>query len=85
MPSNDLEQFFKKMATVTAFHRKKSGLNRAQLAKLAGVGKTSVFDVEHGKATVRLDTLVKILHVLNITLEFTGPLMNSYQVSYANS
>lgn len=54
--------------------RKKSGLTQQELAKLAGVGKTLVFDLEHGKASVQLDTLLKILKVLNIklTLEHSG-------------
>jgi len=46
------------------------------LAELAGVGKTSVFDIEKGKATVRLSTLLAVMHVLNIDLVMRGPLMN---------
>ena len=48
--------------------RKKSGLTQQGLAMLAGVGKTVVFDLEHGKASVQLDTLLKVLKVLNIKL-----------------
>ena len=46
--------------------RKKSGLTQQELAKLAGVGKTVIFDLEHGKETIQLDTLLKILKTLNV-------------------
>jgi y4mF family transcriptional regulator len=58
-------------------HRRKSGLSQADLAKLAGVGKTVVFDMEHGKESIRLDTLGKVLSTLNMTLSIRGPLMAS--------
>ena len=43
------------------FHRKRAGLSREACALLAGVGKTAVYDLEHGKETIRLDILLKIL------------------------
>ena len=61
------------------FHRKKAKLSQAELAKLSGVGKTVVFDVEHGKKTVRLSTLIKMLYTLNISICFNGPLMNLFR------
>ena len=57
-------------------HRKIAGLSQLQLAELAGVGKTVVFDLEKGKQTVQLDTLRKILNALNIKVELTSPIMN---------
>lgn len=57
-------------------HRKIAGLSQLQLAELAGVGKTVVFDLEKGKETVQLDTLRKILNALNIKVELTSPIMN---------
>jgi y4mF family transcriptional regulator len=56
-------------------HRKLSGLSQAGLAKLAGVGKTVIFDLEHGKETVQLDTLKKVLGVLNIQLNLRSPVL----------
>jgi HTH-type transcriptional regulator / antitoxin HipB len=56
-------------------HRKKAALTQAQLAKLAGVGKTVVWDLEHGKQSVQWDTLQKIFQVLNITVEWRSPLL----------
>lgn len=64
-----------RIGRLVRFHRKRSGLTQGRLAELAGVGKTVVFDVEKGKLSVRLDTLLKILNVLNVRLEFVGPLM----------
>ena len=57
-------------------HRKIAGLSQLQLAELAGVGKTVVFDLEKAKETVQLDTLRKILNALNIKVELTSPIMN---------
>jgi DNA-binding XRE family transcriptional regulator len=38
-----------KISEIVLFHRKKSGLTRNQLADLAGVGKTVIYDIENGK------------------------------------
>lgn len=56
-------------------HRKKSGLTQKQLADLAGVGKTVVFDIEHGKESVQFDSLKKICDALNITIRLESPIM----------
>ena len=64
-----------KLSEIVLFHRKKSGLTRNQLADLAGVGKTVIYDIEKGKESIRLSTLQKVLKALNIKITFTGPLM----------
>ena len=56
-------------------HRRLSGLSQAGLAKLAGVGKTVVFDIEHGKESVQFDTLKKVLAALNIKLSLQSPIL----------
>ncbi len=66
----------KEISKIVVFHRKKSGLTQKQLADIAGVGKTAVFDVEKGKETVRLNTLLKILSALNIKLKLHSPLVH---------
>jgi HTH-type transcriptional regulator / antitoxin HipB len=66
-------------------HRKAAGLSQLQLADMAGVGKTVVFDLEKGKETIRLDTLQKILKVLNIKVELKSPLMLKFLNSDENS
>ena len=57
-------------------HRKKSGLTQKELADLAGVGKTVVFDIEHGKETVQFDSLQKVCNVLNISIRLDSPVMD---------
>jgi y4mF family transcriptional regulator len=56
-------------------HRKTAGLTQRDLADLAGVGKSAVFDIEKGKPTVRLKTLLLVLAALNIELTWRSPLM----------
>ncbi len=53
--------------------RKLAGLSQNELADLAGVGKTLVFDLEKGHESIGLNKLRKILHVLNIQLSFIPP------------
>jgi len=65
------------LAEVIRLHRKAAKLSRVQLAELAGVGKTVVYDIEKGKESVQLDTLRKILKVLNIKIVLTSPLMDN--------
>lgn len=64
------------LALVIRKHRKAAGLSQLQLAEIAGVGKTVVFDIEKGKETIQLDTLRKILTALNIKVQLVSPLMN---------
>ena len=54
------------LGNIIKFHRKSAGLNQKALADLADVGKTVIFDIEKGKATVKYNTLLKVLNVLNI-------------------
>ena len=70
----------KELADIIKLHRKTARLTQVQLAELAGVGKTVVFDIERGKESVRLDTLRKILKVLNIKVQLTSPLMTNLQI-----
>jgi y4mF family transcriptional regulator len=70
---------FSEIARVVRFHRKKSGLTQLELANLAGVGKTVVYDLEKGKETIRVSTLFKILEALNIRTKLESPLMGLYR------
>ena len=63
---------------VVLFHRKKSGLSRAELSSLSGVGQSSIYDLEKGKTTISMEILFKILKVLNIKVAVKSPLMNVY-------
>lgn len=64
------------LANIIRRHRKLSGLSQLQLAELAGVGKTVIFDIEKGKVSVKLDTLLKILKILNIKVTLESPVMD---------
>jgi HTH-type transcriptional regulator / antitoxin HipB len=48
--------------------RKKAGLSQIELAELAGVGKTLIFNLENGQANVQFTNLLKVLRVLNIKI-----------------
>ena len=69
------------LSKIIYFHRKKAGLSRIDLAQLAGVGKTVIYDIEKGKQSVRWDTIQSILRALNITIDFQSPLMKLYEES----
>ena len=63
------------LKSIVREHRRLSGLSQVELAKLAGVGKTVIFDIEHGKESIQFDTLKKVLAALNISFEFQSPVL----------
>ena len=65
------------LGEIIRMHRKAARLSRVQLAELAGVGKSVIYDIEKGKESVQLDTLQKILKVLNIKIILTSPLLDN--------
>lgn len=69
----------KDIGNMIRFHRREAHLTRVELATLAGVGKTIVFDIEKNKLSVKCSTLKKILHALNIRIFFESPLMQEYE------
>jgi y4mF family transcriptional regulator len=69
------------LAQIIKMHRKAAKLSRVQLAELAGIGKTVIYDIEKGKESLQLNTLRKILKVLNIRIVLKSPLMNNLQNS----
>lgn len=73
------------LAEIIRKHRKAAGLSQLQLAEMAGVGKTVVFDLEKGKQSIQLDTLRKILKVLNIKVQLNSQLMSKFLSSDENS
>jgi HTH-type transcriptional regulator/antitoxin HipB len=66
----NLNNFSKQLGDEVKAQRKKAGLSQKQLADFAGVGKTVVYDIEHGKSTIRVETLNKVLAVMNMQLDF---------------
>ncbi len=63
---------------IIRFHRKQAGLSQEELATLAGIGKTAVFDIEKGKQSIRFSTLLRLLHALNIQLKFESKMMEHF-------
>lgn len=63
------------------YHRKRAGISQHTLANLAGVGKTTIFDIEKGKTTIRLATLMAVLRTLNITINIDSPLIAEFSES----
>jgi len=63
------------------YHRRAAGLTQVELARLAGVGKSTVYAIEKGKLAVQLDKFAAILRVLSITLRYEGPLVSEYEKS----
>ncbi len=79
MPVNITRETTLEIGSIVRFHRKEAGLSRIDLADIAGVGKTVIYDIENGKETVRLNTLLKILGALNVSIFLDSPLMNRYK------
>ena len=75
---SDLKQFMRELGNLVRFHRRKAALTQVQLGDLAGVGKTTVFDIEKGKATVQINNLFAILNALNIQIQLSGPLSAAF-------
>lgn len=66
---------------IVLFHRKEAKLSRNELAELAGVGKTVIYDLEKGKESVKWSTILQILKALNIQIQFVSPLIEEYEKS----
>ena len=69
------------LQNIILYHRKQAALSRKDLAELAGVGKTVIYDVEKGKKTVKWSSISAILDALNITIKFSSPLIQEYEKS----
>jgi len=66
---------------IVQYHRKQAKLTRIDLADLAGVGKTVIYDIEKGKETIKWSTITAVLVPLNIKINFESPLMENYEKS----
>lgn len=69
-----------KLGEIVQNVRKKSGLSQKELADLAGTGKTTVFDIENGKNSVRFINIQKVCTVLNIRFIMKDPFGNETEV-----
>ena len=66
------------LGAIVRYHRKRAGLTQIECARLAGIGKTALFDLEKAKPTIQLATVLAVCETLNITLEPVSPLMEEY-------
>jgi y4mF family transcriptional regulator len=64
-----------KLSFIIKYHRKQLGLSQKQLADLAGVGKTVIFDLEKGKDTVGFNIICGVLNALKIKVNLESPLL----------
>ena len=66
---DDSRGWVQSLARAVREQRKRLGLTQQDLSTLAGCGPVFVYDVESGrKATLRLDKLMDVLHVLGLQL-----------------
>ena len=56
------------LARAVRARRKRLGVSQLELARLAQVGPVFIYDLESGKATLRLDKLLDVLDVLGLEL-----------------
>lgn len=64
----DMGQVIKRM-------RKAAKLSQSRLAELSELSRTAIQSLESGKETCQLDTLFKVLKILNIRISFHHPLL----------
>lgn len=67
------------LGSLITFHRKKAGLTQIQLAKLAGVSRFIVQELEAAKGRTTWRHLESVLVVLNLRLEPQGPLVDAWR------
>jgi HTH-type transcriptional regulator / antitoxin HipB len=58
---------------VVHHERERSGLRQDELALVAGVSTRVIHQIEHGKPTSRLDSLVSVLDALGLQLAIEEP------------
>jgi HTH-type transcriptional regulator / antitoxin HipB len=56
------------LAIAVRTRRKHLGLTQRELSALAGCGPVFIYDLETGKASLRLDKVLDVLHVLGLQL-----------------
>ncbi len=66
------------LSKMLVWHRKRSKITQQTLADLAGISRTAVQRLENGTAPVQMDTLWKILKILNIKMSYSSPIMTQY-------
>lgn len=62
----------KRIGKMVLAERERMGLRQDELALAAGVSTRVIHQIENGKTTSRLDSLVPVLSALGLTLEVRG-------------
>jgi HTH-type transcriptional regulator / antitoxin HipB len=62
------------IATIIKKHRKIAKLSQIELANLAGIGKTTLFEIEKNNDNVSWKNIKAVLKVLNIKVHLESPL-----------
>ena len=62
----------KSIAEVVRQRRKRLGVTQQALAQMAGCGLVFVYNIEHGKPSLRLDKLLDVLAVLGLEIVVTA-------------
>jgi len=61
------------------FHRRHAGLSQQEMAEMAGVSRKVVQSVEAGQEGISWRNLCAILHLLNVDLKPSGPLVEAWK------
>ena len=70
MPENT---FMTNLGAAVREARKRQGLDQEELAMAAGVSTRTLHSVENGHPTVKIDTILKIVDSLGMTIHFEDP------------
>lgn len=62
------EQATERLGAAVRARRRALRLNQAELANLAGVGPAFLYELEHGKPTLRIDKVLAVFTVLGLEL-----------------
>jgi y4mF family transcriptional regulator len=65
------KHFLEALSKTVREQRKRLGVSQVELAELAGCGRGFVIQLEQGKQTLRLDTLLSVLNVLGLELSLS--------------
>ncbi len=73
------------LGRVVMYHRKRVKLSRNKLSRLANVSPSVIYDIEKGKRTVQVDSVMRLLNALNMSLDVTGPFVDEYNQKLSDS
>ena len=67
------------LGRIVRYHRKRAGLSRKELSALSNVSQSVIYEIERGKTTVKMNSVMKLLHALNLNLDISGPFVAEYK------